>query len=80
MFLSFSITSIIADLGISGTQAGWIATITNIGGFSSVIIGIILDASSARVVMLFLSGLYLISFVAMLSIGNLKQEKYSQFQ
>lgn len=51
-----------------------------IGGFSSVIIGMILDASSAGVVMIFLSSLYLISFVAMLSIGNLKQAKYSQFQ
>ncbi|MBY5020485.1 MFS transporter [Streptococcus suis] len=51
-----------------------------VGGFSSVIIGMILDASSNEIVMLFLSILYVISFLAMLSIGNLKQEKYSQFQ
>ena len=31
MFLAFSMSSIIADLGISGTQGGWIATITNLG-------------------------------------------------
>lgn len=51
-----------------------------VGGFSSVIIGMILDASSNAIVMLFLSILYVISFLVMLSIGNLKQEKYSQFQ
>lgn len=31
MFLSFTLSSIIADLHLSGTQAGLIATITNIG-------------------------------------------------
>lgn len=31
MFLSFSMASIIAELGISGAQAGWIATIINLG-------------------------------------------------
>lgn len=31
MFLAFSMSSIIADLGISGAQGGWIATITNLG-------------------------------------------------
>ncbi len=31
MFLSFALSSIIADLHLSGTQAGLIATITNIG-------------------------------------------------
>ena len=31
MFLSFSMANIIAELGISGAQAGWIATITNLG-------------------------------------------------
>ncbi|HFI0088218.1 TPA: MFS transporter [Streptococcus suis] len=51
-----------------------------VGGFSSVIIGMILDASSPATVMVFLSSLYLISFVAMLSIQNLKKERYSQFQ
>lgn len=51
-----------------------------VGGFSSVVIGMILDASSNAIVMLFLSILYVISFLVMLSIGNRKQEKYSQFQ
>lgn len=51
-----------------------------VGGFSSVIIGMILDASSTATVMIFLSSLYLISFVAMLSIKNLKKENYQQFQ
>jgi hypothetical protein len=31
MFLSFALSSIIADLHLSGTQAGLISTITNIG-------------------------------------------------
>ncbi|HEM3638712.1 TPA: MFS transporter [Streptococcus suis] len=51
-----------------------------IGGFSSVIIGMILDVSSTAVVMVFLSSLYLISFAAMLSISNLKKEAYNQFR
>ena len=51
-----------------------------IGGFSSVIIGMILDVSSTAVVMIFLSSLYLISFAAMLPISNLKKEAYNQFR
>lgn len=31
MFLSFSLSSIIADLNLSGSEAGWIGTITNLG-------------------------------------------------
>lgn len=31
MFLAFSMSSIISDLGVSSTQGGWIATITNLG-------------------------------------------------
>ena len=31
MFLSFALSSIIADLGISGAQGGFISTITNLG-------------------------------------------------
>lgn len=31
MFLSFSLSSIIADLNLSGVAAGWIGTITNLG-------------------------------------------------
>ncbi|HFR4577154.1 TPA: MFS transporter [Streptococcus suis] len=49
-----------------------------VGGFSSVIIGMILDGSSPATVMVFLSSLYLISFVAMLSIRNLKKEHYGK--
>lgn len=48
-----------------------------LGGFSSLIIGIILDVSNSSMVMIFLSSLYIISFLAMLSIGNLKKETYS---
>lgn len=50
-----------------------------IGGFSSVVIGMILDVSNTSTVMVFLSSLYFISFLAMCSIGNLKSEKYHQF-
>lgn len=31
MFLAFSMSSIITELGITGAQGGWIATITNLG-------------------------------------------------
>lgn len=31
MFLAFSLSSIIADLNLSGAEAGWIGTITNLG-------------------------------------------------
>lgn len=47
-----------------------------IGGFSSVIIGKILDSSSVSMVMLFLASLYLISFVTMLSIPYLQKGRY----
>lgn len=49
-----------------------------IGGFSSVIIGKILDISSVSMVMIFLASLYLISFAALWTIKNLKAERYSQ--
>ncbi|WP_247934155.1 MFS transporter [Streptococcus anginosus] len=48
-----------------------------IGGFSSVIIGKILDISSVSMVMIFLASLYLISFAALWTIKNLKAERYS---
>lgn len=48
-----------------------------IGGFSSVIIGKILDISSVSMVMIFLAALYLISFAALWTIKNLKAERYS---
>lgn len=47
-----------------------------VGGFSSVIVGMILDASNPSTVMIFLASLYLISFLAMLSIKHLKAEHY----
>nr|WP_278925053.1 MFS transporter [Streptococcus canis] len=49
-----------------------------LGGFSSVIIGSILDASGVSTVMIFLSCLYLISFAAMWTIHQLKAEYYQQ--
>ena len=47
-----------------------------IGGFSSVIIGKILDISGVSTVMIFLASLYLISLVALWTIGNLKSDIY----
>ncbi|MGT2752081.1 MFS transporter [Streptococcus porcinus] len=49
-----------------------------IGGFSSVIIGKILDISGMAMVMIFLAALYMISFGAMLSIKNLQPSLYKQ--
>ncbi|MBA2796007.1 MFS transporter [Streptococcus porcinus] len=49
-----------------------------IGGFSSVIIGKILDISGMAMVMIFLATLYMISFGAMLSIKNLQPSLYKQ--
>ncbi|SDM03061.1 Major Facilitator Superfamily protein [Aerococcus urinaehominis] len=44
MFLAFTLGTIIADLGITGTQAGWIATITNFGMlFGGLIFGVLAD-------------------------------------
>ena len=47
-----------------------------IGGFSSVIIGFILDYSGVTQVMFFIATLYMISFLVMLSIPNLQGERY----
>ena len=44
-----------------------------IGGFSSVVIGILMDHYSLTVVMGFLSALYIISFVVMISLPGLKK-------
>ena len=49
-----------------------------VGGFSSVIIGMILEQSGVPMVMLFLASLYIVSLVTMLSIPNLKKENYGQ--
>lgn len=50
-----------------------------IGGFSSLVIGWILDNHSVMTVMVFISILYIISLIAMLSISNLRPAKYRQF-
>ncbi|SUO83234.1 sugar (and other) transporter family protein [Streptococcus pyogenes] len=51
-----------------------------LGGFSSVAIGSILDASGISMVMIFLASLYVISFGAMWSIGQLEAERYQQLR
>ncbi|HEQ4208261.1 sugar (and other) transporter family protein [Streptococcus pyogenes] len=51
-----------------------------LGGFSSVAIGSILDASGISMVMIFLASLYVISIGAMWSIGQLKAERYQQLR
>ncbi|AGM98488.1 major facilitator superfamily protein [Streptococcus iniae SF1] len=51
-----------------------------VGGFSSVIIGKILDISGIPMVMLFLASLYLISFIAMLTIKSLSSQYYQKLQ
>ncbi len=51
-----------------------------LGGFSSVAIGSILDASGISMVMIFLASLYVISFGAMWTIGQLKAERYQQLR
>ncbi|WP_233570050.1 MFS transporter [Aerococcus agrisoli] len=51
-----------------------------VGGFSSVIIGYILDVSSVSMVMIFLSSLYIISFIAMMSLKQLKRANFEQHQ
>lgn len=44
MFLAFSMSSIISDLGVTGTQGGWIATITNLGMlFGGLLFGLLAD-------------------------------------
>lgn len=50
-----------------------------VGGFSSIIIGFILAHYSIMTVMLFISGLYLLSFLVMLSVKNLRGNIYRSF-
>ncbi|MHC9533538.1 MFS transporter [Dellaglioa sp. L3N] len=50
-----------------------------VGGFSSVVIGFILDHYNVMAVMIFLSLLYLVSFVVMMSIKNLRRKEYLAF-
>lgn len=49
-----------------------------VGGFSSVIIGIILDGFGVPSVMLFIASLYILSLLTMLSIPALKEENYQK--
>jgi MFS family permease len=75
MFLSFSMASIIATFGISGTQAGWIGTITNFGMLlGGIVFGLLADKigrvkvfsytviifSVASALMFFASNVYLV--------------------
>lgn len=75
MFLSFSMASIIATFGVTGTQAGWIGTITNFGMlFGGIIFGMLADKigrvkvfsytviifSVASALMFFASNIYLV--------------------
>ncbi|GFH43372.1 MFS transporter [Lactococcus hodotermopsidis] len=75
MFLSFTMTSIIAAFNVTGTQAGWIGTITNFGMlFGGIIFGLLADKigrvkvfsatvvifSVASALMFFASNIYLV--------------------
>lgn len=51
-----------------------------VGGFSSVIIGFILDNAGVAQVMLFIASLYIVSFLAMISIPNLRSKRYLAFE
>ncbi|AOF48323.1 MFS transporter [Tetragenococcus halophilus] len=48
-----------------------------VGGFSSVVIGFILDNAGVSQVMLFIASLYIMSFIAMMSIPALRKEAYT---
>ncbi len=48
-----------------------------VGGFSSVVIGFILDNAGVSQVMLFIASLYIMSFIAMISIPALRKEAYT---
>lgn len=48
-----------------------------VGGFSSVVIGFILDNAGVSQVMLFIASLYIMSFIAMMSIPALRKETYT---
>lgn len=87
MIVGFFVNGMFSGYGAmtSRLYAGRIHSIANnvilnvgraVGGFSSVIIGKILDSSSVSMVMLFLASLYLISFVMMLSMPYLQKDRY----
>jgi MFS family permease len=64
MFLSFSMASIIATFGISGTQAGWIGTITNFGMLlGGIVFGLLAD-KIGRVKVFFLHCHYFFSRIS----------------
>lgn len=48
-----------------------------VGGFSSVVIGFILDNAGVTQVMLFIASLYIISFIAMMSVPALRRKNYA---
>ncbi|MEK2457817.1 MFS transporter [Tetragenococcus halophilus] len=48
-----------------------------VGGFSSVVIGFTLDNAGVSQVMLFIASLYIMSFIAMISIPALRKEAYT---
>lgn len=87
MIVGFFVNGMFSGYGAmtSRLYAGRIHSIANnvilnvgraVGGFSSVIIGKILDSSSVSMVMLFLASLYLISFLTMLSLPYLQKDRY----
>lgn len=51
-----------------------------IGGFSSVVIGIVLENFGVSMVMVFIASLYIISLLTMLSIPDLREENYTHFK
>lgn len=51
-----------------------------VGGFSSVIIGAILEVAGVPAVMLFLASLYIVSFLAMITLPQLKSQQYQNIQ
>lgn len=48
-----------------------------VGGFSSVIIGLILDHAGVTQVMIFIASLYILSFIAMMSMPALRSKNYA---
>lgn len=87
MIVGFFVNGMFSGYGAmtSRLYAGRIHSIANnvilnvgraVGGFSSVIIGMILDHYSTGMVMVFLASLYLVSFIVMLTIPNLQKDRY----
>ncbi|WP_035445750.1 MFS transporter [Atopobacter phocae] len=51
-----------------------------VGGFSSLIIGWLMDGYSVQAVMIFLSALYIMSFIALQTIPNMNQDAYMKLK